>query len=428
MVSPGSTRPRVSRETRLLLVTILISIAALWALARIRFPNRPAMPSPVPPLLTQLAARPAFDDLASEISTVEARLLHSLAVVDTPGRPPAAALRVRDDIGAFLIGTSSDEGHVPRGGEQPLVALDRATGLALTKIPGSPAPDVNASLSGRFDRPHYVIATDVSREGVSSRPVFLGRLHAAAHPAWPGEVLALPVRASVAPGDFLFTLDGALMGLVVGADDERVLVPGDTLLREIDRLLRSKRNAPPTAGIEVQALTPSIASATGATEGVIVAAVAPDGPAAGKLAVMDVIEAVNGEPVRTPEYWRARLSRIAAGESMTLRVRSKGAVKEVPVMAAAPSSPPPVAERPMKLGLRMRTRPGTGVEVVRVEEGSSAAFAGLREGDLITMVGDQQAPTAGQIARTFEASPAGRPLLVAVTRGGTHHVLALERR
>lgn len=428
MVPPSSTRPRVSRETRLLLVTILISIAALWALARIRFPNRPAMPSPVPPLLTQLAARPAFDDLASEVSTVEARLLHSLAVVDTNGRTPAAALRVRDDVGAFLIATSADQGHVARSGEQPLVAFDRATGLALTKIPGSPAPDVNPWRSARFDRPHYAIATDVSREGVSSRPVFLGRLHAATHPAWPGEVLALPARANVAPGDFLFTLDGALAGLVVDGDDDRVLVPGDTVLGEIDRLLRSKGNAPPTAGIEVQALTAPIASATGATEGVIVASVAPDGPAAGRLAVMDVIEAVNGEPVRTPEYWRARLSRFAAGESMTLRVRSRGEVKDVPVTATAPPPSPPLEDRPVRLGLTMRTRPGTGVEVVGVEEDSAAAHAGLRQGDLVTMIGEQQAPTAPQISRAFASAQAGRPLLVAVTRSGTHHVLALEKR
>ncbi len=50
-------RPRVSRETRLLLTTALLSVVALWILARIRFPDQPAG-TPVQPLLTQLASGP----------------------------------------------------------------------------------------------------------------------------------------------------------------------------------------------------------------------------------------------------------------------------------------------------------------------------------------------------------------------------------
>lgn len=55
----GLRRSRISRDTRLLLITVCIAVAALWVLARLRFPDRPATANPIPPLLTQLAPRAA---------------------------------------------------------------------------------------------------------------------------------------------------------------------------------------------------------------------------------------------------------------------------------------------------------------------------------------------------------------------------------
>jgi hypothetical protein len=49
-------RPRVSRETRLLLAAGVMAVAALWLLARIRFPERPVSPNPVPSVLSQLTS------------------------------------------------------------------------------------------------------------------------------------------------------------------------------------------------------------------------------------------------------------------------------------------------------------------------------------------------------------------------------------
>jgi hypothetical protein len=52
MMDPvNSARPRVSRETRMLITTIVISIVALWVLSRVRFPDREAATAPVPPIL-----------------------------------------------------------------------------------------------------------------------------------------------------------------------------------------------------------------------------------------------------------------------------------------------------------------------------------------------------------------------------------------
>jgi S1-C subfamily serine protease len=64
---------------------------------------------------------------------------------------------------------------------------------------------------------------------------------------------------------------------------------------------------------------------------------------------------------------------------------------------------------------------------MRVDRMSAAERAGLHAGDLITLIGDRRALTPGQVTQAFAALPAGRPLLVAITRGNAHRMLALER-
>ncbi len=108
-------RPRVSRETRLLLTTALVAIAALWVLARIRFPDSPATPNPVAPLLSQLATTPTLDGLASEVTQLQARIEPSLVALDRSAAvaaadggaqtPPLRALRIRDDLAIALLPT-----------------------------------------------------------------------------------------------------------------------------------------------------------------------------------------------------------------------------------------------------------------------------------------------------------------------------------
>src|SRR5262245_36473844 len=101
-------RPRIARETRRLLMTAALAVLTLWVLARIRFPDRPVTPNPVPPLLSQLTGVPRFSDLATAIDDVRGRLapsLMALVPVGTGGGGSAArrtdrvpALRIRDDL------------------------------------------------------------------------------------------------------------------------------------------------------------------------------------------------------------------------------------------------------------------------------------------------------------------------------------------
>lgn len=305
MDTQRQARPRIARETRLLLVTVLISLAALWALARIRFPDRPASPNPVPPLLTQLAVPFAFSDLATEIARTEARVMPSLVTVPLPPPRTAVALRVADGLGATWLDVS--DGSVGSGSahETSLVAYDRVTGLALVSIPraSTTALPVSSSTPERLDRPRYLVASGVTLGNISLRPVFVGRLASTTRP-WLGDIWAVPSATAVAPGDFVFTTTGDLVGLVTAQPGVTAIVPGDVLLREIDRLRAEPPRATAWLGVDVQALTPALVSATGTSTGVMIVSVDPDGPAAKALAVMDVVEAIGDQPIAGPEDWR----------------------------------------------------------------------------------------------------------------------------
>jgi S1-C subfamily serine protease len=270
-----------------------------------------------------------------------------------------------------------------------------------------------------------MIVSDVSRQGTSLRPVYVGSLSVVTSPTWAASIWTVPAHTDLAAGAFVFTTDGALAGLAIEHAGVSGILPAEALMRAADRLLREGSRDVGWLGVEVQPLTPAIASGAGASGGVIVTWVDPRGAAAGKLAVTDVIETIGDEAVATLEHWQARLARLGAGESVELRIRRRDQARQVHLTAGPPPPPPSAAP---ELGLTMRAIPGIGVEIVRVDPGSAAAGAGLEAGDVMTLIGEIERPTPAEVTRVFQATPGGGPLLVAVTRADGHRVLALPTR
>ena len=130
---------------------------------------------------------------------------------------------------------------------------------------------------------------------------------------------------------------------------------------------------------------------------------------------------MDGRAFSTRQQWDARAARLSAGERLTLRVRRAGEVRDVDVVATAVATPKPNGS----LGLTLRGRAGIGAEVVRVARASSADRAGLAVGDVITLVGNVETPTPAQIARSFASLREGQRVLVGVTRGSEHRIVAL---
>lgn len=425
MVEPASPyRPKVSRETRLLLTAAVLAIAVLWLLAQIRFDGVPVPASTIPAVLSQLAHTPRFDDLAGQLAQIQSRLQPSLLVVGASAGesavPRQVAIKLRDD----LVVTLMPPGNNRTLRDATIAARDVASGLAVARIADAATmPHPLPWTPSRLEQPRYFFATGVAPGGVSLRPVFVGSLHPIDSPLWSAPLWAVPAGTILAPGTFLFTTDAELAGLVIAHDRGVAIVPGASLLTEADRLIKSPPGFGGTIGIGVQALTPPIAAITGAQSGVVVTSVDDDGSPVDQLRAGDVIEAVDGQAVPSSQHWNARVARVTPGETLVLRVRRGGELRDVTVVATAPEA----ATDSGQLGLTLRRRAKVGAEVVRVVRGSAADRAGLAAGDVITLVADIAAPSAAQVMRAFASSPEGQPVMIAVTRGHTHFVTTLVR-
>jgi hypothetical protein len=69
-----------SRETRLLVVTLIVSAGMLLLLARFRFPERPAADLPVAPL-ERLASRATYDDLAGVLRSLDRQIANAVVAL-----------------------------------------------------------------------------------------------------------------------------------------------------------------------------------------------------------------------------------------------------------------------------------------------------------------------------------------------------------
>lgn len=416
-------RPRVSRETRLLLTAGALAIAALWLLARVRFQDRPITPNPVTPVLSQLVDDRSYDDLASEMAALQSRLRPWVRVLElaapADGSPPSrrVALRVADELAIAMLGTA----ETPRQGT--VRAKDDASGLALVGIPpeASSIP-VGTWTPERLTQPRYFVAADSTMEEVSFWPVFVSSLAPRESARWSAPIWTLPSSAAVAPGTLFFSTSAAFVGLVVQDEVGTAVVPGATVLTEAQRLLGAPPREPGSLGVDVQPLTEALAAVTGVKDGVVVSWVDPHGAAAA-LRIGDVVEAVDDRAMSTVQHWGAFVARVTAGQQVQLRVRRRHDVRSMTFIASAVVKPTPTAA----LGLVMRVRRGVGVEVVRVEAQSAGERSGLIAGDFITLIGETEAPTPSQVAGSYAALEDGGRTLIGVTRGRGHLVLVLER-
>ena len=425
---PASHRPRISRETRRLLITALLAVLTLWVLARLRFPDRPPIVNPVPPILGQLTEPPSFADLASRVAEVRERLSDSLvAVLVTNDHSEGAApplpvpgLRIRDDLAVTVIAPAIRDA-------QPVlpavVAEDRASGLTLFATTVTTRPMLPIFWIPReLDRPRYLFASAASPGGITLRPAYIGSLTPVQVPQWTDAVWALPADAGLTAGSVLFTEQEELVGLVAPHEGGLAVVPSRALLAAAERLLEAPRKMPADPGVEVDTLTPRLARATGAETGVVVTWVNPDSSAAAILRAGDVIQSVDGATIATPEQWRVRAARAGVEDTLELVLTRRGAQQTVRL--AIPALPETSAAG---LGLTMRTAPRLGAQVLRVERGSAGGAAGIAAGDLVTAVGGIDAPTAAQVRLGFASLARGELLIVAVRRGEAHRVMAIQR-
>jgi Do/DeqQ family serine protease len=215
--------------------------------------------------------------------------------------------------------------------------------------------------------------------------------------------------ASINPGNSggaLINLRGELIGIntaILSRPGGNVgigfAIPIDMVRITMDQLVKHGKIERGQLGVQIQDITPELGEALGITvnQGAVVARVQPDSPAE-KAGVKDgdVVVGFNGSDVRGAADLRNRVGQLRIGATVTLDIlrdgkkrvidvvvgkrdvaaNGKGAEVDHPLLAGATFAPAPVSNEDGRT-------PTPGVVVTAVEDGSTAARAGLEMGDII---------------------------------------------
>jgi serine protease Do len=233
-------------------------------------------------------------------------------------------------------------------------------------------------------------------------------------------------------------------------------IPSSTIRGVIAQLEQHGHVARGWLGVEIQSMTPEIASSLGRKDnkGAIVATIVPNGPAAkGGFVQGDVVFALNGKSVEDSKDLTRRVAALPAGATATFNIDRGGAAKVLTVKIGerkdqqeASNNPAPAQTsaattgEAMGLGLAAVT-PAVrqqfnlqgnvnGVVVTRVDPNSDAADKGIQPGDVLMSVANKSVRTPQDIkSRIADAQAAGRnSVLVLVAGSNGQRFLALKIR
>jgi len=249
----------------------------------------------------------------------------------------------------------------------------------------------------------------------------------------------LQTDASINPGNSggpLFNTQGEVIGIntaiVPGGQGIGFSIPINLAKEVSSQLKKDGRVVRGFIGVGIQALTPALKSALSVpdeTEGALVSSVLQDGPAAvAGIGVSDVIVAINNNRIHNDRELLNEVAKLPIGlevpftllrdkteETVFVRIveRPSREMAELPT----PLTPPGKQARVGISVTDMRPPGEPGVVVTGVVQGSPAAQAGLRRGDLIRAVGANPVRTAQDFI--IEVSRVKGDLALLVQRQGT---------
>ncbi len=223
-------------------------------------------------------------------------------------------------------------------------------------------------------------------------------------------------------------------------------VPSNTVRTVVNALRSHGKVTRAWLGVGIQDVSPSIAAAAGLAkaDGAIVTAVDASGPSAGKLKAGDIITRFNGTDIHEARDLSRVASTAEIGNLAKLDILRQGQSEQIDVkmgrLAADSPQRPGVrngsGEATPKLGLSgaplnndLRSELGldhdtNGVVVKEVDPDGPAAQSGIRPGDVIERVGNQDVDDIPTLAQAVGKSRNDTALLL-VNRGGNEQFVAV---
>ncbi|MGH6981115.1 MAG: PDZ domain-containing protein, partial [Stellaceae bacterium] len=260
--------------------------------------------------------------------------------------------------------------------------------------------------------------------------------------------------AAINPGNSggaLVDLDGRLIGINTaifsqsgGSVGIGFAIPASMVRGVIEAARHGGHVTRPWLGASGQAVTPDLARGLHLPlpEGVLIKDVAANGPAgAAGLRDGDVILAVNGHDVASPDELRFRIATLATDARADLAVWRNGGRRAITVALTAPPDTPPrdtttlqgrepfagatVANLNPALAAELGIDDGTsGVIVREIAHGSIAQDIGLQPGDFILAVNKAD---IDNVAALREAARSGGPWRVVIRSNGRRIAFSVGR-
>ena len=263
--------------------------------------------------------------------------------------------------------------------------------------------------------------------------------------------------ANINPGNSggpLVNIDGEVIGintLIRGLRTGIGFAIPSNLAREVaENLITEGRFVRAYLGIQIHALSDDTGyrdAITGVREGVVVYKIPPETPAKrSDLRAGDVITAVDGRPVATPQQLRNSIRGKKIGAPVILDVHRFGKNLKVEVRPEAwPEEGTPVAskkpaaaeDKAQTFGLTVQSitkdlsekyglESAEGVLVTEVQSGSVAERKGIRGGDVITEVAGAPMANLKQFQQAMKAADPAKGVILIVTTRGTSRVELLK--